>query len=140
MNSAVAPIGHVDLLPFVLYALIVVALLAVVLGMSWLFGARTEPGFATNEPFESGIVSVGSASTIRPSVSFYLVAISFVVFDLDAAFLYVWALAFKQLGWQGYLGGVVFIVILLAGLIYEVTGGAFSAAARGRFRRFGGGE
>ena len=81
MNSAVAPIGHVDLLPFVLYALIVVALLAVVLGMSWLFGARTEPGFATNEPFESGI---GSVSTIRPSVCFYLVAISFVVFDLDA--------------------------------------------------------
>ena len=80
-------------------------------------------------------MSVGSASTIRISVSFYLVAMSFVIFDLDAAFLYVWAVSFKQIGWQGYVGGVVFIALLFAGLLYEVTGGAFSAAARGQFRR-----
>ena len=145
MNDAVAvarhvhggqlPAGHVDLLPLVIYAAIVVALLAIVLVMSWLLGARDKPGFATNLPFESGIASVGSASTIRISVSFYLVAMSFVIFDLDAAFLYVWAVSFKHVGWQGYVGGVVFIVILFAGLLYEVTGGAFSAAARGRFRR-----
>ena len=133
MNEPIAQ--HVDVLPFVIYAAIVVALLVIVLLMSWLFGARTKPGFATNLPFESGIVSVGSASTIRINVSFYLVAMSFVVFDLDAAFLYVWAVAFKHVGWQGYLGGVVFIAILFAGLIYEVKGGAFSATARGQFRR-----
>lgn len=139
MNDAVAVssqvAGHVDLLPFAIYAGAVIALLAVVLLLSWLVGARTKSGFATNLPFESGIVSVGSASTIRVSVSFYLVAMSFVVFDLDAAFLYVWAVSFKHLGWQGYLGGVVFIAILFAGLVYEVKGGAFSAAARGQFRR-----
>ena len=126
---------HLDLLPFILYAGLVIALLAIVLGMSWLFGARTKQGFATNLPFESGIVSVGSASSIRISVSFYLVAMSFVVFDLDAAFLYVWAVSFPNVGWQGYFGGVVFIAILLAGLIYEVKSGAFSTAARAQYRR-----
>ena len=70
-----------------------------------------------NLPFESGIVSVGSAH-FRISIQFYLPAILFIIFDLEVVFLFAWAVAVKEAGWPGFVEISVFIFILLAALFY----------------------
>jgi NADH-quinone oxidoreductase subunit A len=92
------------------------------LGLSWVLGQRRMDR-ATAEPYESGIVSVGD-SQIRMSVEFYLIAIFFVIFDLETVFIFAWAIAFFELGWTGYLAILVFIVVLVAALVYEWRSGA----------------
>lgn len=72
---------------------------------------------ATDEPFESGIVSVGSAR-YHVTIPFYLVAILFVIFDLEAVFLFAWAISLRESGWAGFIEVIVFIFILIAALIY----------------------
>lgn len=72
---------------------------------------------ATIEPFESGIVSVGTAR-YRVPIPFYLLAIFFVIFDLEAVFLFAWAIAFRESGWPGYIEAMIFIGILGATLAY----------------------
>ena len=78
---------------------------------------------ATNLPFESGVLSVGTPQ-IHMAVEFYLVAIFFVIFDLETVFIFAWAVAFFELGWQGFAAVVLFIVILGVALIYELSTGA----------------
>jgi len=63
-------------------------------------------------------------SQVRISVEFYLVAIFFVIFDLETVFIFAWAIAFFELGWQGYFSMLVFIAILALALIYEWRSGA----------------
>ena len=102
--------------PLAVYFAFVVGLVAVLLVLSALLGERhREP--ATNLPYESGVVSTGSAR-LRFGASFYLIAVLFVIFDLEAAFLFSWAVALREIGWSGYLEGVVFIGVLLAALVY----------------------
>jgi NADH-quinone oxidoreductase subunit A len=102
--------------PLAVYFAFVVALVAVLLVLSALLGERhREP--ATDLPYESGIVWTGSAR-LRFAASFYLIAVLFVIFDLEAAFLFSWAVALREIGWSGYLEGVVFIGVLLAALVY----------------------
>lgn len=95
------------------------AVLLIVGGMlaipRFLAPSRREP--ATNEPFESGIVSVGSTH-LRLAVHFYPIAIFFVIFDLEAIFIFAWAVAFREAGWLGFAEMLVFIAILLVALIY----------------------
>jgi NADH-quinone oxidoreductase subunit A len=125
-----------NLLPFLVYAVSVVALLAIVLIGSWFIGSRTRHRKATDMPFESGIVPVGSADQTRLSIEFYLIALFFVIFDLETIFIFAWAVAFYELGWRGYLGASVFIVILLVALIYELRTGALDwGVLRRRSRR-----
>jgi len=89
----------VDLLPFIAYFIIVLILVGAMLGLSYVLGQRhNEP--ATGEPYESGIVSEGSAH-VRLSVKFYLLAMFFVIFDLEAVFIFSWAVAGRDLGWPG---------------------------------------
>jgi len=90
--------------------------------LSWLLGQRRREA-ATNDPFESGVVPVGS-SQIRISVEFYLIAIFFVIFDLETVFIFAWAVAFFELGWQGYTAMLVFIGVLVLALVYEWRSGA----------------
>ena len=116
--------GGQNLWPFLIYGLSVVGLLAITLGLAWLLGARTRHTDSTDLPFESGIVPVGSAEQTRLSIEFYLIAIFFVIFDLETIFIFAWAVAFFELGWTGYLGAAVFILILLVALIYEWRTGA----------------
>ena len=71
-------------------------------GLSFLLGQRHKDR-ATGEPYESGIVSQGTAR-IRLSAKFYHVAMFFVVFDLEAVFIFAWAVAIRDLGWLGYRG------------------------------------
>ncbi len=122
--EAVIDQGGQDLWPFLVYAIGVVGLLAVTLIGGWLLGARTRRKKATDLPFESGIVPVGSAEQTRLSIEFYLIAMFFVIFDLEAIFIFAWAVAFFEVGWEGYIAAAVFIVILLVALVYEWRTGA----------------
>ncbi len=108
--------------PLAVYFIAVLALVASMLALSYLLGQRHNER-ATGEPYESGIVSTGSAR-LRFSVKFYLVAMLFVIFDLEVAFVIAWAIAFREVGWTGYLGMLFFIGVLVAALIYEWRLGA----------------
>jgi NADH-quinone oxidoreductase subunit A len=108
--------------PLAVYFAAVVLIVVVMLGVSWVLGQRhREP--ATGSQYESGIVSQGSAYA-RLSVKFFLVAAFFVVFDLEAIFLFLWAVAGRDLGWPGYTEALIFSGILLAALIYLLRTGA----------------
>jgi NADH-quinone oxidoreductase subunit A len=112
--------------PLVAYFAFVVVLVAAILLVSYLLGQRHfEP--ATGEPYEGGIVSEGSAR-VRFSVRYYLVAMFFVVFDLEAVFLFAWAGAARELGWAGYGEVVLFVGVLVAALIYLWKVGALDWA------------
>ncbi len=129
--------GSQDLWPVLVYALAVVGLLAAILGVSWLIGARTEHRKSTDLPYESGIVPVGSANQTRLSIEFYLIAMFFVIFDLETIFIFAWAVAFYELGWRGYVGAAVFILVLLIALVYEWRSGALDWGQRRQLRRSG---
>lgn len=102
--------------PFFTYAAAVFLLVMVMLGLSYVLGQRAR---APNKdlPFESGIVSVGSAQ-FRTSVHFYLTAILFIIFDLEVVFLFAWAVVVREAGWPGFIEITVFISILTAALVY----------------------
>ena len=78
---------------------------------------------AKNVPYESGIDSVGSAR-MRLSAKFYLVAMFFVIFDVEALYLYAWSISIRESGWIGFIEATIFILVLLAGLVYLVRIGA----------------
>lgn len=73
--------------------------------------------------YECGVDPFTTAS-VRISVKFYLIALLFILFDLEAAFLYPWAVLFRQLGWFGFIEMAIFILILLVGLVYAWKKGA----------------
>jgi NADH-quinone oxidoreductase subunit A len=105
-----------NLLPLLIYIVLVVLTVGGLLALSHVLGQRhREP--ATGAPFESGIVHIGSGWARIP-VRFYLVAVLFVIFDLEAAFIFAWAVAARQAGWPGYIEILVFIGILAAALAY----------------------
>ena len=115
--------------PLLLYTAVVILLAAGMIVLSYLLGERhKEP--ATGEPYESGIVPTGSAH-IRFSAHFYIVAMFFVIFDLEAVFIVAWAIALKDVGWTGYIGVLIFIGILIAVLIYEWRIGALDFGPNG---------
>lgn len=124
-----------NLWPLLIYALCVGAVLVGAIGGSWLLGARTKRRKATDMPFESGIVAVGEAERTRLSIEFYLIAMFFVIFDLETIFIFGWAVAFFELGWRGYVGAAVFILILLAALVYEWRSGALDWGLKQRLVR-----
>ena len=74
-------------------------------------------------PFECGSPTTGSEHT-RHSVKFYMVALLFIVFDVETVFLYPWAVNFKALGWFGYVEMLVFAITLVIGLAYVWKKGA----------------
>ena len=111
-----------SLWPFVVYALAVLALVATMLGLSFILGQR-RANKATNMPFESGVLSVGTPQ-IHMSAEFYLIAIFFVIFDLETVFIFAWAVAFFELGWDGFIAISAFIFVLGVALVYELRSGA----------------
>ena len=88
----------------------------------WYLGGRARAR-SKNTPFESGIDSVGSAR-LRLSAKFYLVAMFFVIFDVEALYLYAWSTSIRESGWVGFVEAAIFILVLLAGLVYLVRIGA----------------
>jgi NADH-quinone oxidoreductase subunit A len=93
---------------------------------STLFGPKKHTK-VKDEPFECGNPPSGTAWS-RFSVKFYLVAIVFIVFDVEVVFLYPWAVVFRQLGLFGFIEMLVFILILAVGLVYIIKKGALEAA------------
>lgn len=100
-----------------LYAGIVLFLLTAIVTLSYLLGQRHRER-STDLPYEGGIQQAGSAR-LRFSAQFYLVAMLFVIFDVEAMFIMLWALGFYDLGWPGYIGVSIFIGQLVVVLIYE---------------------
>ena len=125
------PSGQTALLwPFLVYAAITVVIVGVMIGLSYILGERQHDK-VTNEPYESGIPPTGNAR-LRFSSHLYLIAMFFVIFDLDAAFIIAWAVSFRELGLAGYLGVAVFIGILMVVLFYELSIGALNFGPNGR--------
>jgi NADH-quinone oxidoreductase subunit A len=118
---------------FAIFLLGVAGLCAFMLGVSSLLGSKAW-GHSKSEPFESGIVSTGGAR-LRFSAKFYLVAMLFVIFDIEALFLFAWAISLRESGWPGFIEALVFIVILLIGLFYLARVGALDWAPQARRKR-----
>ncbi len=116
-----------------IYFVIVLAIVVGMLVVSYLLGQRHRER-ATGFPYESGIVSVGSAH-VRLWAKFYLIAMFFVIFDLEAAFIFAWAVAGRELGWQGYWEILIFIGVLIAALVYLWRLGALDWGAVRRHTR-----
>lgn len=76
-----------------------------------------------NTPYESGLDSVGTAR-LRLSFKFYLVAMFFVIFDVEALYMFTWAVSVRENGWTGFISASIFVAVLLAGLFYLVRVGA----------------
>lgn len=109
---------------FPAFLMIAVAItLAVVMFTLASIGGTKNPTPEKMIPFESGSPSSG-AKHVRLSVKFYLTAILFVVFDIEAVFLYPWAAQFRELGWFGLVEMVLFLSVLSATLVYAWKKGA----------------
>ncbi|KGD72304.1 NADH:ubiquinone oxidoreductase subunit A [Tatumella morbirosei] len=116
---------------FVVFVVIAFGLCAFMLTGGWLLGGRAKARYK-NTPFESGIDSVGNTQ-LRLSAKFYLVAMFFVIFDVEALFLYAWSTSVRESGWVGFAEATIFILVLLAGLVYLARIGALDwAPARRR--------
>ena len=109
-------------LPILIYVGAVVFLGATILGLSAWVGVKRYSREKLS-PYECGIAPVGNARE-RFSVSFYLVGMLFILFDVEAVFLYPWAVVYKELKWFGFLEMFLYIVILLAGYVYIWKKGA----------------
>ena len=97
-----------------------VALIAI--GMGNLFGPRKKSA-VKSMPYESGMPPIGEG-TRRMPVRFYLIAVLFILFDIEVIFFLPWAIVFRQLGWFGLIELFIFIVILLVGYVYAWKKGA----------------
>jgi NADH-quinone oxidoreductase subunit A len=109
-----------DMNPYVGIAVLILAacgFAAVMLALSYRLGPKCRT--ATKQlPFECGAVSVGSIRQQRFNVRYYLVAVAFVLFDVEVVFLYPWAAALEEVGWPGFFQMLVFITVLGVGLFY----------------------
>jgi len=116
--------------PLVVYFFVVITLVVAILAVSSILGERTA-GRATNDIFESGIVTVGNAR-FRVPAKFYLIAMFFVIFDLETVYLFAWSVVVRKVGWPGYLEALTFIIMLMAALVYLWRTGALEWAPTGR--------
>ncbi len=107
---------------FAVFLVVAIGLCSFMLVAAYFLGGRARARFK-NTPYESGIASVGSAR-LRLSAKFYLVAMFFVIFDVEALFLYAWSVSIVESGWVGFIEAAIFIFVLLVGLLYLVRIGA----------------
>ena len=98
------------------YGVLVLAFVAAQLFLaSWL--GEKEKSLEKSRPYECGVIPTGTAR-LRYPVPFYLVAIFFLIFDLEGAYIFTWAVAYEDLGWPGWMQMSFFIILLLIGLLY----------------------
>jgi NADH-quinone oxidoreductase subunit A len=108
--------------PFLIHLIIAMGLSGVLLLASSLVG-RHRPNRVKQQPYECGITPTGDARAPL-SVNFYLVAMVFILFDVEAIFLYPWAYVYRELRWFGFTEMLLYMAILLAGYIYLWKKGA----------------
>lgn len=124
--------NHTSILlwPLLAYGIAVVSLVAGMLFISNFLGERHEE-HATDETYEGGIVATGSAR-LRFPVHFYVVAMFFVIFDVDSAIIFSWAISIRNAGWTGYITIFIFIAILTIVSIYIYRTGALNFGPAGK--------
>jgi NADH-quinone oxidoreductase subunit A len=98
-------------------------LACLLLVLSLFLGPR-KPSFAKLMPYESGIKPLDTVRRRFP-IRFHLIAMLFIVFDIEVIFFYPWAVNFRRLGWFGLIEMAIFIIILLVGYVYIWRRGAF---------------
>lgn len=115
LSQALSP-WNAGLLSLVVYTGAIIVVIGVILFLTaWLGEKKPRP--EKQRPYECGIIPTGSA-WFRYPVPFYLVAAFFLIFDLEAVFIFAWAVAFYELGWMGWLRITFFILVLLLSLFY----------------------
>jgi NADH-quinone oxidoreductase subunit A len=120
--------------PILVQAVIAMALAAGLLGASWLLGKRVRNRIK-DMPYESGIAPTGNARE-RFSVKFYLVAMLFILFDIEAIFLYPWVVIYREPGmaWLAFSEMLIFVVLILSGFFYIWKKGALDWSNSGPIR------
>jgi NADH-quinone oxidoreductase subunit A len=108
--------SSIVLWPLGVYFAAVVLIVISMIALSYVLGERHREK-QTNEPYESGIASTGTAR-VRFDIKFYLIAMFFVIFDLEAVFIFAWAVSIRETGWPGYTEMLIFIGVLTAALAY----------------------
>ncbi|MFA6110666.1 MAG: NADH-quinone oxidoreductase subunit A [Candidatus Latescibacterota bacterium] len=111
--------------PLGVYLAAVLTVIGGMLGVSYLLGERHRDR-TTGIPYESGIKSTGSAR-VRFSADFFLVAIFFVIFDLESVYVFAWAISARELGWPAYFEIGAFVGVVVAGLAYLWRQGALDS-------------
>ena len=119
--------------PVLLQALIAMALAAGLLTVSYLLGKRVR-NRVKDMPYESGIVPTGDARE-RFSVKFYLVGMLFILFDIEAIFLYPWVVVYRELKMFGFVEMLIFVILILSGFFYIWKKGALDWAEKALSRR-----
>lgn len=117
----------------VAFILAAIGLVVFMLTVPRLLGGRSK-GLQKEEIFEAGVVGAGNAR-IRLSAKFYLVAIFFVIFDLEALYLYAYSVSVRETGWLGFAAAAIFIGVLIVGLIYELSLGAMNWSPADKLRK-----
>src|SRR5580698_7543586 len=116
--------------PVLLQALIAMAVATVMIGISYILGKKVR-NRVKDMPYECGIVPTGSARE-RFSVKFYLVGMLFILFDIEAIFLYPWAVVYRELKMVAFVEMLVFVILILSGFFYIWKKGALDWAAEPR--------
>ncbi len=129
-GSQAAPLPHLGSLA--LYAGAALCLVIAMIGLSHVLGER-HSGRMAGEPYESGLAPTGAA-WIRFDIKYFLVAVFFVIFDVESLFIFAWAVVARDAGWEGYCAVAVFIGVLLAALCYLWRMGALDWGAMKRER------
>ena len=119
-----APATPAQYLPIALQLVFAIGFVAVMLGASYLLGPRRNTADKL-DTFESGIEQIGNARQPM-AVKYFLVAILFVLFDVEVIFFYPYAVNFKTLGWNGFLAVLMFVAFFFAGFYYIIKKGALS--------------
>ena len=114
MNSSTT--YAVAIWPLAVYFIAVIVIVTAMMVLSSVLGQKHKDR-TTGEPYESGIASTGTAQ-VRFDVRYYLIAMFFVIFDIEAIFIFAWSVSLRELGWAGYLEILIFIGVLIVVLIY----------------------
>jgi NADH-quinone oxidoreductase subunit A len=109
-------------LPIFMFLAVAIFVAGAAVGLSFLL-AKQKPDAEKNSAYECGFEAFSDARR-RFDVRFYLVAILFIIFDLEIAFLFPWAVSLKEIGWHGFYSMLVFLGVLTVGFIYEWKKGA----------------
>jgi NADH-quinone oxidoreductase subunit A len=124
------PSENASYLPLFVHLVVVIGGVAALVAISLLFGPR-RPTRPKSLPYESGTETPGTAHR-RFSVHFYLVAMLFILFDVEAVFLFAWAVSARRLGAAGFAAVALFVAVLGLGLAYAWRKGALSWEAQER--------
>jgi NADH-quinone oxidoreductase subunit A len=117
--------NELQLWQLVMYGGFVLLVVGAMLGLAFGLGERRRLSRAARQPYESGLLPIHTMQ-IRIPVQFYLVGMLFVIFDLEAVFIFAWAIVVREAGWPGFWAMTLFLIILFVGLIYEWRVGALN--------------